>query len=248
MYKRLSKPNLPQKTIKHCLIGEKYTTEIEELTALGVKCLTLKANKCLDDEINCHADILAFNFGNGKIVANIASIGEDELKKIGITAVFEDNITSPYPKDILLNSAFINNKIICNTSVTSKKIIDFAEENNIELINIKQGYSKCNICVVSDNAVITEDDGIASLLNFYQIDVLKISKGDIFLSDVHYGFLGGASGKLSKDKIYFSGDISQHRDYLQIVEFLNKHHIESVYNKSRKLRDFGGFIALTEEI
>ncbi len=242
-------PILPKGAVKHCLIGEKYLNEINELTELGVQCLSLRKNNLLEEEINCHADILAFNFGNGKILVNNGAIGERELKKIGVTPVIcNKQISSPYPNDIPLNVAFIGKYIICNSTYTAKEVIGFAELNNIEIIHTKQGYSKCNLCVVSENAVITEDKGLAHLLKKYQFNVLLISSGDIYLSDKHYGFIGGATCKISADKMYFSGDLTQHKDYNEIVKFLELYNVKPIYNKSRKLTDFGGINQLTEII
>lgn len=151
-------PSLPEYSVSKCLIGSKYTDEISELKELGIECLTLNANPFLEEEINSHADILAFNFGNGQVLLNNGSIGEDELKKIGIEPVIYNNkISSPYPNDIPLNVAFTGKYIICNKSHTAKELIDFANKNNIEIINTRQGYSKCNLCIVNGNAVITED-------------------------------------------------------------------------------------------
>ena len=127
-------------------------------------------------------------------------------------------------------------------------VISFANSNNIEIIHAKQGYSKCSLCIVSDNAVITEDNGLAHLLKNYQFDVLLITSGDIYLSDAHCGFLGGASCKVSQDKMYFSGDLSSHKDFESIVNFLDFYNVKPIYNKSRKLTDFGGIIPLTEKI
>ncbi len=249
MIQIIEKPNLPQNIVKHGLIGERYTDEIKELTEEGIECLILKENPLLDDEISAHADILSFNFGNGQVIVNASAIGESELKKLGITPLLcNKRISSPYPADILLNTAYIGDYIICNTKYTSKDILCFADAKNLNLINTKQGYARCNICVVSDNAVITEDEGLACLLKKYQFDVLNISSGDVYLSEQHYGFLGGASCKISKDRIYFSGNIENHRDYEDIIKFLNNHHIKPIYNKNRNLRDFGGIIQLTEEI
>ena len=85
------------------------------------------------------------------------------------------------------------------------------------------------------------------LLKKYQYDVLLITSGDIYLSDAHYGFLGGASCKISQDKMYFSGDLSSHKDYKAITNFLKLHNVQPVYNESRKLNDFGGIIQLIEK-
>lgn len=248
MFKNITKPNLPENPIKHCLIGKKYRQEIEELKELNIECLGLKPNNNLDNEIDSHADILSFNMGNGKIIISENSIGEEELTKLGYEVTFENNIKSPYPNDILLNAAFINDLIICKENILSYKILDFVKQNNFKIINTNQGYSRCNICFVSENAFITEDDGIACLLKNYQFDVLKISSGSVYLSEKHYGFLGGASAKVAKDKIYFSGDLSKHKDIDLITDFLKLHNITPIYNKNRNLHDFGGLIQLTELI
>lgn len=248
MIKLIKTPNLPVNSVKHCLIGENNTEEIFELSGLGIECIQLKTNNLLDNEINCHADLLSFNFGNGQVIASKGSIGEDVLKRIGITKLlYIDSITSPYPNDIPLNAAFIGNSIICKVNATASKFIEFAKANKLNIINTKQGYARCNLCIVSDNAVITEDCGLACLLKKYQLDVLTITSGDVYLSEKHYGFLGGASCKLSNNEIFFSGNIEKHRNYTDIINFLNKHNVKPIYNKNRFLRDFGGIIQLTEE-
>lgn len=242
-------PCLPENNVKHCLIGERYTEEISELKELGIECITLKKNNLLDDEISCHADILAFNFGNGQVLLNRGIIGESELNKIGLEPIVSRaESSSPYPDDIPLNVAFTGKYIVCNSIYTAREIIGFAKQNNVEIINTRQGYSKCNLCIVSKDSVITEDKGLASLLKNYQFNVLLISSGDIYLSDAHYGFLGGASCKISQNKMYFSGNLERHRDYKAIVNFLKLYNVEPIYNKSRKLTDFGGIVQLTEEI
>lgn len=249
MIRPIKTPCLPSGEVFQCLIGERYTEEITELTALGIECIALRKNSFLEDEISCHADILAFNFGNGQVLFNNGAIGEKDLKKAGITPVFYDKkICSPYPNDTPLNVAYTGRNIICNSKYTAGEIIEFADRSNIEIIHTKQGYSKCNLCIVSDNAVITEDEGLASLLKFYQYDVLLISNGDIYLSEAHYGFLGGASCRIAPDKMYFSGDLGSHKDYKQIIEFLDSYNVKPIYNKSRRLTDFGGIIQLTEKI
>lgn len=248
MINLIKTPCLPEGNVRHCLIGEKYIDEIKELKELGIECMQLKENKLIDDEINNHADIHAFSYGSGHILLNNGLIGEDELKRIGIAPVFYNKpISSPYPEDIPLNVAFTGKHIICNSKFTAKEILDFAKENDIEIIHTKQGYSKCNLCIVSDNAVITEDKGLTCLLKNYQYNVLLISSGDICLSDMHYGFIGGASCKISPDKMYFSGDLSSHTDFKRIIEFLDLYNVKPIFNKSRKLTDFGGIIQLTEE-
>lgn len=75
---------------------------------------------------------------------------------------------------------------------------------------------------------------------------MKINKGEIILSDKHYGFIGGASAKLSRDIMYFSGNIKMHSNYDEIIGFLRNYGIYAEFNSQRPLKDFGGLIQLTE--
>lgn len=226
------------------IVGEKYTEEIKELRDLGYKLITFSPPENLSEEISSHADINVFGFCDGTLFINESIKDETGESEGSFGRVYVNGISSPYPNDIKLNCALIGRNLLCNTKYVAKEILQYAEDNNIRIIHTNQGYSKCSVCVVSDNAVITEDDGIAYLLKNYQIEVLKITKGNVYLSDDHYGFIGGASGMLNDTELYFSGDISSHPDYDKILEFLNKHHIKPVFNKNRRLNDFGGFIKI----
>lgn len=237
-------PILPEKKISSCLIGAKYIDEINDLTELGVECITMPSSDSLFEEINSHADIQCFNCGNREIIINERIAGELEEKLKDYTIIPCNNIKSPYPDDVKLNAALIGNNLICNENLVADEIKSFCHKNGITIIHTKQGYAKCSLCVVNEKAVITEDDGLTSLLKNYQFDVLKIKPGFIHLSDKHYGFIGGASGIVSKSQMYFSGDLSRHPNYEEILSFLNKYNIKPVFNKNRQLNDFGGFIPL----
>ena len=230
--------------IKKCLIGARYIEEINELNNLGIEAVLLPFNHQLDDEICNHADILAFNFYDEKLFADTCVAGEIQHLSSVIPIFYCDNIRSPYPYDSRLNVVLLGNKLICNTKTASEDILALAKKQSIQIIDTKQGYTKCNLCVLNDNAIITEDKGIASLLKKCQIDVLEIESGYVALSHKHYGFIGGAGVRISDNEIYFSGDISAHPEFNKINEFLCKHGFNAVYNKNRPLRDFGGFVAI----
>ena len=226
------------------IIGSKYVDEINELRELGCEVVTFNGSNSLDGEINHHADINFFNCNNKSLIVNSDVKGEIEPFLKGFSIVPCKDIKSPYPDDIKLNCALMGKYLLCNTKHVANEIKAFCEENNIELLHTNQGYSKCSVCVLNDKAVITESSTIASLLKNYQIDVLQISEGHVALSYIHHGFIGGASGMINEGTVYFSGDISAHPDYDDIKSFLNKYNIKPVFNKSRKLSDFGGFVKL----
>lgn len=230
--------------IKKCLIGAKYTEEAQEFKELGIDVITLPLSPLLDEEINNHADMLSFNCNNEFLIADKHIKGELDRLLPGVKTVECNDIASPYPNDVRLNATLLGNRLICNKQYTSKELLQWAQNNSIEVISTKQGYCKCNLCVLNNSAVITEDDSLAYLLKIYQINVLKISKGYVSLSDKHYGFIGGASAKISETEIYFSGDLSTHPDYDEMCEFMNQYNISPIFNKNRKLNDFGGIVSI----
>ena len=241
----MNTPFLPKNRIKACIIGEGNYNEIKELTELGVKCISIPKVKSLDDEISCHADLLAFNCGNGNLLAESSIAGELQSKLSHYVKIISvEGIESPYPNDIGLNVFFDGRNLFCNLKYVNQELKIFCVENDIEIIHTNQGYTKCSICAVSDSAIITEDDGLASLLKKYQYDVLKIKKGFIGLSDKHYGFIGGASVKISDNELYVSGDIAKHPDYSLIKDFCHKYDVSLIYNQNRPLNDFGGIVTI----
>jgi hypothetical protein len=246
----IKRANLPENIVKHCVISENAEIAINFLNNIGIETLLVKTSDKLENEISAHTD-LQFAYCNNKtavISPNQASLHK-KLNEIGCRVeVAEFEPFSPYPNDILMNCVFLNDCFIAKLDSTSKKILSIANNNSLKLINIKQGYSKCSICVVSENAIITEDNGIARLLNNSQIKVLKIKPDFIKLSDEHFGFLGGASGKISRNEIFFNGNIEEHPSYTEISDFLKTHNVKPIYDKSYKLTDIGSIIPITEQI
>ncbi len=249
-YKFIEKSNLPHNRVCHCILGENALNTIEFLNKLGIKTLTTKKSDKLDNEIAFHADTQIIYCGEkNAIISSNQRLLIEKIKELGCRVELAENKPfSPYPHDVLLNFTIINDNIIGKFDYADEKLLEFIETNNLKRINTKQGYSKCSICIVNENAIITEDNGIATLLKKSQFDVLKIKPDFITLSENHYGFLGGASGKLSKDIIFFNGNIEEHPSYNDIKKFLDYHNIKPIYDKSYKLTDIGSIIPITELI
>lgn len=241
-------PNLPEGTVKAALIGENNSITADFLQRIGVECYFLKKNVLLDDETRNHADMLCSYCGNGRfILSQNDEISDVLTNKYKADINIEKGIKAPYPHDIALNACFIDKYLLCRENALSQYLKDFCINNDIKIIDTKQGYSKCSVCVVNANSVITEDEGIAYLLKKYQYDVLLIKRGAVYLSDKHCGFIGGCSGLISKNTMYFNGDIKKHPQYDDIADFLKSRKIDIVYNEKINLTDFGGFIPFYEK-
>ena len=149
-----------------------------------------------------------------------------------------------YPECVKLNAAVVGKRVIANIKYIDKAVTSRLSELGYELINVKQGYAKCSVCVVSDSAIITSDEGIARSLKRYDIDVLKISPGHIGLCGSYGGFIGGAAFLADKELLAFTGDIMKHPDGESIEEFCRSHSVDTVSLSDENIFDIGGVVAI----
>ena len=181
-----------------------------------------------DENVICHPQTFEYykeNLGEYKVIA-----GSSELK-------------SKYPYDIAYNVCKTGKYVICNMAYAEKKIIEYYTEKGFEFINTKQGYAKCNICIVNDQSIITSDNGIYNALKNKNLDVLKIRQGCISLYDMS-GFIGGATGLLSDSLLAFNGDIRCHPDCENIISFCRNVGVDVISLSDGQLEDIGSIFVV----
>lgn len=197
--------------------------------------------------IDAHPDMCVCHLGGGYIA--VAKEQYDYYNKIlslnGFTVICgENDIAKDYPYDIAFNCVLLNNRLFHKLSYTDKAILKYAEQNNFELVDVKQGYTKCSTLIVDNNSVITSDEGLYKIYKSKNIDVLKVDNTKIALENFNYGFIGGTGGLVSKNKMAFFGKIKDHINYNNIKEFLSQRNIEIIELSSDKLTDYGSIIPL----
>lgn len=111
---------------------------------------------------------------------------------------------------------------------------------------LRNCYSRCSVCVINENAIITDDISVFTAAQNFLSDVLFISKGSIRLDGYDYGFIGGCCGKIDKNKIAFNGRIDSHKDYKLIIDFITKHGVDCIELNNNVLTDIGGILPLIE--
>ena len=151
------------------------------------------------------------------------------------------NVGNKYPYDIPYNCAVTGKFFIHNLKYTDKKLMKRASELEMTFINVRQGYTKCNIVVVSKDAIITSDMGIYKATKDF-LKVLLVEPGQVQLPGMNTGFLGGASGRIN-NKILFNGDLRAHSDFKRIVEFIKAEGLEPVWFEGYPLLDIGSIIS-----
>lgn len=220
--------------------GEK-TDIIEALKTEGFEPIFSETLESLPIFERSHADLQCLRINDTFFVLQNCHKLRETLSDNGFNATAtSDSIGSKYPENVLLNAVFFNNRLYGKLSALDDTVTDYCRHNNIELVNVNQGYAKCSTAIIRDR-FITADKGIFKAMSERGERGLLISSGNIVLSGVDYGFIGGCCFECN-NKVYFSGDISKHPDYKRISEFCDDMEIVSLSDK--KLYDIGGFVVL----
>ncbi len=196
----------------------------------------------LSEPVSAHPDMLIFPIVDEKVIFTHSHYLK-ECEKAFHGAGFEiipisEKVSEKYPNDILLNAAQIGNYIFGKKANISASIISYAEKNGLDMVDIKQGYAKCSICTVSENAIISSDTSVFKAAEGLNIEVLKINESGVSLKGYDRGFIGGASGNDGKN-VFFCGDINNHPDGEKIIKFCNLHSKNAVSLSDEALYDVG---------
>lgn len=222
-------------------------SEAKALMRLGYSVVKMPPSSVLPHPMATHTDMLVFiGFGclfthksyyeeNSALIEKIANDCKLEI------IISDEELGKSYPSDVLFNAALVGNKLICNPKHISRHILDKAKNNGCELICVKQGYTKCSVCALGDNAIITADKGIHIASLAHGVDSLLIDAGHISLPPYEYGFIGGASGACD-DEVYFCGDINSHPSGRKILEFAKKHEKNVTSLSEGELLDIGSIL------
>lgn len=245
--KYIENPNLPQGRVTAAAISAQAGESINKLNKLGIKTLTINPYNALPEPVNSHADLQILHLGNNVIFCQNEHLCAGEFAKKFKLCKIKATAGNRYPDDVKLNCSIIGNKIICNKKTIAQEILEYADTNNLTVINVNQGYARCSICIVNENAIITDDESIFEAAGKFFNDTLFISKGSIGLKGYNYGFIGGCCGKIDKNKIAFNGAIESHKDYKKIIDFLSRNEVECIELNDNPLYDIGGILPLCEE-
>ncbi len=248
MYTFLKTPFIPEKKVSHVLIDARASGAlISHLKKMGITPLCTPSLTNLYNAVSYHPDMLIHPIGDNVFVTAPAvyEMFFTMLKPLGIKLIKgKSRLKSNYPENIAYNVARIDKIAFHNTHFTDKKIREYFERNNIQLIHVKQGYTKCSTCIISKQAIITSDKGIAKVVDNYNIDVLYIKPGYILLPGLNYGFIGGATGLISSNTLAVAGKLKHHPSYKEIEKFCNKYSKNIISLTQEKAMDIGSIIPI----
>lgn len=227
------------------IIDNCASTEIlETLTRLNVQYYKSMSLDFLYKPVNTHPDMQIHFIDDYTAVCapSVYSYYSSVLPECINIIKGEVNPGGTYPHDCAYNVVRLGKKVIGHLKYTDNKIIEIYSKRGLEFINVKQGYTKCNLCVVDSNSVITEDEGLTKVLLRHGVDVLTIQGGQVELSGFENGFIGGASGFVSKNCLAFCGKINRLKEYEEIKEFVERREVKFVSLSETKLMDYGSLL------
>lgn len=211
----------------------------EKLKSLGK--LYFSANSNIEDvSVSTHPDT-QIHFVNKKAAYMAPELYAYYRKILPYDVeLFKGNsyIGRTYPECCAYNIASVGKTVICNTKYAEKNILEYYRKNNYEIIHINQGFAKCNICVLPNGIMVTEDMGIYNTLKKHNKKIYRITHGFVKLAGFEYGFIGGATG-VFEDKLITCGNINSD----EFKALLNKLNIEYIELPGNGLLDCGSIIS-----
>lgn len=190
-----------------------------------------------------HADMQLLVINNTAFIPENSKDLYSRIKPYFLDVVICKALKNKYPDNVSLNAALIDDKyLFCKESALAAEVRDYCNANNIEIVNVNQGYSRCSMLIIK-NSIITADKSIISAAEKIGLKHLSIKQGYIDLKGADYGFIGGASGVIG-DTVYFFGDIERHPDYIEIASFIKENDMQYISLSDEKLTDIGGFVTI----
>ena len=234
-------PNLPDRPVRGVIIDSCADNEtIENLKKLGIEPVLSYCSQNLHPAICSHPDMTIVHLGKDRFICAPdaydyykSALPEAEIIRGAV------NIKPEYPHDVTYNVTLLGGFTFMNTVTEQIKVFGGGK-----IINVRQGYTKCSICIVSENAIITADAGIASAARENNIDTLLISAGNIELPGMNYGFIGGASGLIAPDTLAVNGDITTHPDGETITRFCADRGVKITPLRKGAIRDIGSILPI----
>jgi len=228
--------------MKQILVGQNIPRKCKDsLENMGYDIVLLPPFSKLQKGVSAHADMLVFKGKRGLFVhADYYGENKELFDSLGVNIIKTDeNIDKDYPHDILFNAVVSGDTLFSNTEYTSRLI----KEETSRHVRVRQGYTGCSTCKVTDGAFITSDEGLYKAYQQNGLDVLLIEKGNIDLPFYDAGFIGGACVRLD-DTLCFFGRIEDHPSYDEIAVFAKGCGVKIISLSDEKLLDLGGAVLL----
>ena len=206
------------------------------------------------NSISSHPDIFFFQKDDALIYApNAPKRIVKELKKRKIKLIEgKKEVGKKYPETVPYNAVGIGNLLIHNLNHTDETILSSYENH----INVNQGYTRCNLLALNENAFITSDVGIFNVVNsqqttdnslypheshvetYVRTSILYIDPKQIKLEGQKNGFFPGCCG-VWKNNLIVCGSTKNLKEKAELDKFLKDNNFNLIELYDGDLIDVG---------
>lgn len=217
----------------------------EHLVNIGFDIIPTFVNNNVNSFLSKHADMQIVHIRDNTYICAPCCYDYyiQQLKYYSVNLLCGDiNLSSNYPGDIAYNIIVTEKYAIHNFRYTDTMLSSLICDKI--KINVSQGYTGCTVCKIAPDAFITSDQGIIRKLNEFDVDVLEITSGSIFLNGFDKGFIGGSCFMIDHNLLAVNGNLLLHPDCKRINEFCNSHGVGIVSLSDGIMTDIGSAVVV----
>ena len=245
-------PNLPDGKVRLAVVDGRISERAESrLLELGIDMLRMPPYKGLCEPISCHPDLVIHHVGNERIVYAPGTSDKliEELARRGFTLIEGKTcLSAEYPGDIAYNVARVGKYAFHNLKYTDPVLMEELDRAGVELVHVRQGYTKCSVSIVDEYSVITSDIGIKRAAEAKGLETLWLeSDSGILLPGFDRGFIGGCSGLVDRNTWAITGEIASLKAAQEITAFLEARGVSAISLDEGRPVDVGSIIPLLVE-
>lgn len=195
------------------------------------------------DAISGHPDIFFCLVNNKLIHATNLPAELIQSMKVHLTEEGTKAVGSQYPFSAPYNAVVTSDYLIHNTNITDQRILEHSKHK--QAINVRQGYTRCNLLVLDNRLFITSDQGIAESLNHYKLQVIYFDPSKIRLPGFEHGFFGGCCGIIDH-RVLMTGSLKYHKNGKEVKRSIEKLNYELIELSDEPLFDGGSIIHIPQ--
>lgn len=201
--------------------------------------LEFKSEGITYDEVSGHPDIFIFQDKNKFIIApNSPNELIHFFKEHSVNFTFgKKEVGTELNNSTQYNCIVTANLLLHKKGFTDDVILSINQ--NKEIIELPQAYTRCSLTKLNDNNFITSDSGISKALNKEKLNNLLVNPKSIELPGYPYGFFGGTNG-IHNNTLYLIGSIKYHKQGEVIRKFINDNNLKIIELHQGPLYDGGG--------
>jgi len=195
------------------------------------------------EAIACHPDIFLCPINDTLIVApNTPSHFLELLSEKGISFEMGLHVIGKLKQDSAHYNVVVTERfIIHNKKYTDSAIL--ARAGDRQFIHVNQGYTRCSLLPLKEDAFLTSDKGVAKVLQEHHLNYCYISPEEILLPSLPYGFIGGCMG-VHQNQVFIIGNLKYLSEGEKVEQFLQGLGYEIVMLYDGQLFDGGSLFFL----